>query len=670
LYFPTSRFDNTAEYTKIKTLTVNTFSYFDKNAVDCARLFVASINAEIFYFAGTKKLPEFITEISALQHQNVFETQNQNNSAGSAGFKPPKFKLKSTVNAGERNQYMHDVAVHFLIIHGNSEYTQKKYNDESQKCVPQLDYTELGKIYQSALKWYNAEVVTNPNYIRPNEFRGVSDTQNKMTEKNTENTANTVKQWQKPIPFGEIILPKFPTCSLPQTLTEYIETVSEFSETDPAMCGVLLLGVLGGVLHRKYEIVSTAGNTETLSLFSLIIAEPAERKSSVIKLVTKPLSTFESEYNISHQEEVSESRAERKILQKKLAEAEKSDDDNDIYSAQKNIDTFEEKQPISLMVDDTTPEALVCKMKSQGERIIVIASEGGFFKRIKGRYTPNNDDKNIYLKSHSGDRHSVDRIGRPSEILEKPAISIIMTVQKIIIDGFLADDEMQGTGMTARFLYAFCAEKAGNRKPTRSKTPEQFETIFEKYNKIIFEILNQTVTQSEIKLINLSESAFNTACSYFFAAENRTKDCTAGAKGWHGKSYGLMLKIAGILHAFECFEKGILPECERVSAENISRACELTDYLAANAEKAFSPHDKVNAEALYLLDKIKMTVPKNGESFTKTELLRLTHGRFKKAEDLLEPLSVLQDLGYITTDFLGTGGRPAERIIVNPMLKS
>jgi hypothetical protein len=255
-------------------------------------------------------------------------------------------------------------------------------------------------------------------------------------------------------------------------------------------------------------------------------------------------------------------------------------------------------------------------------------------------------------------------------VLENPAISIVMTVQNSVVTEFLSDSEMSGTGMTARFLYAFCEEKAGTRKPYRDRNITEYERVFEAYNKIICGILKSTVDVKEIKTFQLSDDAFLFACDYFEVCEKRILSGSERAKGWAGKCFGLSMRIAGLFHCFECFELNIQPENVQVTKENVSRAAKITDCLSEHAEKAFSPFDKINGDAIYLLKKIKAEVAKkNGNfDFSKTEILRMTHGRFKKAEDLVEPLTVLKDLGYITSNFLPTGGHPVEKICVNPCL--
>ncbi|GHU56370.1 hypothetical protein FACS1894132_13710 [Clostridia bacterium] len=571
--------------------------------------------------------------------------------------RPPKYKNHSSIPDDELEQHLYSVAQNFLFRCGICDYAFEKYMSESQKCLTKLNQNVLENIFEKAKLWYINDILSNPNYKKP----AIYDKQNQN------------QKWSEPIPLNEIRPPSFPVKCFPDTLCSFIIAVSEFSETSAEMCGVLLLGALGGVFQRKYEVVSTAGNAETLSIFAVAIAEPAERKSGVIRKVIEPFSQFEKEYNFNHKTEISKSIADKKILAKKLATAEKDGNDDELIDAQTAFDNFEEVFPLSLLSDDTTPEAIVVKMKNQGERTIVTASEGGFFKRIKGRYTPNGDDKEIYLKAHSGDRHSVDRIGRPSNVLENPAISIIMTAQKCVIEDFINTTEMNDTGMTARFLYAFCEEKAGNgRSPTRQNSLEYFEYIFSLYSEVIKFALKNTVDNKEILKIELSPEAFNFACNYFYACEKRIKEGSPNAKNWNGKAFGLAIRIAGLFHCFECFEKNIEPSSVKISELNMINSAYIVDCFAVHTEKIFSPSDKQNQDAIYLLGRIRQEMKnrKSNAPFSKTEIIRLTHGRFKNAEALIPALSVLEDYGYITTNFLQTGGRPTERIEINPNFMS
>lgn len=55
------------------------------------------------------------------------------------------------------------------------------------------------------------------------------------------------------------------------------------------------------------------------------------------------------------------------------------------------------------------------------------------------------------------------------------------------------------------------------------------------------------------------------------------------------------------------------------------------------------------------------------ERISKRDLIRLCHGKFKKAEDMEPAMQVLIEMNYIQRIYEQTRGKPKEFIILNPM---
>ena len=102
-------------------------------------------------------------------------------------------------------------------------------------------------------------------------------------------------------------------------------------------------------------------------------------------------------------------------------------------------------------------------MELQGGCITVASAEGGVFDSIAGRYdrAANFD---IYLKGHAGDTISVDRIGRKSNYIAKPRLTMILTIQPSVLYGLMDNATFRGRGLCGRFLYAMCKSKVGRRE--------------------------------------------------------------------------------------------------------------------------------------------------------------------------------------------------------------
>ena len=85
---------------------------------------------------------------------------------------------------------------------------------------------------------------------------------------------------------------------------------------DRDMAAVISLGVLATCLQGKYKIEGTPGYCEPLSLYTVVIAAPGERKSSVMRDMTTFLYEYEQEYNKAHSMEIRENHLQRESMER------------------------------------------------------------------------------------------------------------------------------------------------------------------------------------------------------------------------------------------------------------------------------------------------------------------------------------------------------------------
>ena len=168
-----------------------------------------------------------------------------------------------------------------------------------------------------------------------------------------------------------------------------------------------------------------------------------------------------------------QNKTERELLEKRLEAVKKTaanaknreqmeDARAEMLELSAQLAKFKDLHPTRLIVDDTTPEKLVDIMNEQGGSIAIISSEGGVFDALAGRYdrTYNFD---VYLKAFSGDVISIDRIGRKSNHVENPRLTMALTVQPNVIQGLMINDAFRGRGICGRLLYSVCKSKVGHR---------------------------------------------------------------------------------------------------------------------------------------------------------------------------------------------------------------
>jgi DNA primase (bacterial type) len=282
-------------------------------------------------------------------------------------------------------------------------------------------------------------------------------------------TKNHDIEWDEPIPFNEIELPDFPYQCLPSPLRHFVEALSESTQTPPEMSGLLSLGILSTALQSHYTVEITSDWKEPLCLFTVAIASPGERKSAVFAKLTAPIVEFEHEQHESNKTIIAQNETEKIVLEKALANAQNqasktanSENRKKVLDLSAELAAFEEKHSYRLLVDDTTPEKLTDIMAQQNGCISIFSAEGGVFEMIAGRYDKNLN-LDIYLKGHAGDTISVDRIGRKSNRISNPRLSMLLTVQPQILSGLMNNSTFRGRGLCGRFLYAICNSKVGKR---------------------------------------------------------------------------------------------------------------------------------------------------------------------------------------------------------------
>jgi replicative DNA helicase len=239
---------------------------------------------------------------------------------------------------------------------------------------------------------------------------------------------------------------------------------------------VLVLAVLAASAGGLVEVEIRPGWVEPTNLFVVCAMTPGSRKSAVYKDVTKPLGQLERELVVGRADDVLRREVERDVAEQAAAKAKdmagkaKPNEDaadllaNAIAAAQR-AKGMEVPVVPRLLADDATPEALASLLADQGGRIALLSPEGGVFDMMAGRYSsgsmPNLD---VYLKGHAGDPIRVDRKGRKPEHIERPAVTVGLTVQPDVLRLIADRPGFKGRGLLARFLWSLPASTVGRRE--------------------------------------------------------------------------------------------------------------------------------------------------------------------------------------------------------------
>ena len=461
-------------------------------------------------------------------------------------------------------------------------------------------------------------------------------------------------------------LPPFPVDALPEVLRKYVLAVAEHSQTAPDMAAVIGLGVLAVCLQGKYKVEGTPGYYEPLSLYTVVIAAPGERKSSVMRDMTQYLYEYEKEYNQSRAPEIKANQQQRESLerqisglQKKLERQEDREMELELQQLQEQLEDTPELKPVRFFADDCSSEALTSLMADNNGIFSVISTEGGIFDILAGRYS-HKANIDVWLKGHCGDAIYVDRMTRDSERILHPALSAILSIQPSVLDEIMSNTTMTGRGLIARFLYASPPSRIGSRVFRAPPIPPE---ISSDYRNLVFRLMSQPI-QNGIQTIRLSDKAMDVIDAYFGVHECFLAGEGQAISDWASKYIGTILRVAGLI---KCAEMNTFSE--EISADIMCRAIEIGKYFLTHAFYAYSMMgtDLSIQKAKFVLAKLKK---RSITEIKRSELFQICRGKFfKKTEELFPTLELLENHGYLRMEEpeRKSAGRPADvRIFVNP----
>ena len=241
-------------YTALKQRLLTSFPFFDANAMDAARFLFGTEDPQVIYHPGTITLNAFLDD---LENEQAFANMGR------------------AIPEGSRNSTMSRIGARIIKRYGDTPEAKELFLQAAEQCSPPLEERELESIWAGKQRLY-AKMCNQPGYIPPDAY----------------NSTGPVV-WDTPIPFDEYDLPAFPVDALPEVIRRYVLAVAESTQTSVDMAAVEALGVVSLCSQGKYFIRGNADWAEPLNTYTVVILPPAERKSSVLSMMIRPVEVFE-----------------------------------------------------------------------------------------------------------------------------------------------------------------------------------------------------------------------------------------------------------------------------------------------------------------------------------------------------------------------------------------
>mgnify|MGYP000624877358 CR=1 FL=1 len=472
--------------------------------------------------------------------------------------------------------------------------------------------------------------------------------------------------------------PEFPLEALPGVLRDMVRETAHSYQVPSDLPASLILAACAAAIGKQYRVQVKPDWTESCNLYIAVAMPPASRKSPVFKTIMEPLEELEKKHWKKHGDQIKEQSRQRAILEKSLKQAEnKAAKAETIEEQQKALELIsdlerrmpEVTKPLRILADDITPEKAANLLCENHGRLAIMSSEGGIFDTIAGRYSQNVSNLDVFLKAFSGDMLRVDRMGRETEIIENPCLTIGLTFQQSIFTNFNSKSEFRGRGLLGRFLFCSPVDMIGYRL---IDTPSIFPAIRAKYTNAIRALAANIDTDNATNFLMFSSEAKSALSKFQYKIESEMQpgERLSSISDWGGKLVGSVIRIAGILHAVKYeHESSNL----NIEVETIISAIAIGEYFIGHAEVVFNlmVGDAITEKCHKIMDWIKT---KGITRVSARDIQQGLRGTFKRSSELSPVINKLINNNYLIPVKMNKttrpGRKPSQEFIVHALLAS
>lgn len=322
-------------------------------------------------------------------------------------------------------------------------------------------------------------------------------------------------EWLEPSALSAKVEPEpYPIDALPPGILEAVKEVHEFVKAPFPMVATAALVALSLATQAHIDVQRSEKLHGPVSLFSLVIADSGERKSTCDGFFTTTLKEYQETQANAAKPILKDYEAMNKAWEAKcsgikekirqLAKTGKSTEEAETF-----LRKLEHEKPKSpriprLLYTDVTPEALAFGLAKKWPSGGVVSSEAGI---VFGSHGMGKDSamRNLGLLNQLWDGTSItiDRRTSESFVVKGVRLTIALQVQEPTLRGFLDQTGVlaRGSGFLARFLVSWPESTQGSRPFTEA--PSTWPNLA-KFNRRISEILERQANLDEDGALTLT----------------------------------------------------------------------------------------------------------------------------------------------------------------------
>lgn len=430
--------------------------------------------------------------------------------------------------------------------------------------------------------------------------------------------------------------------TLPDELKQTIYCVEQAVQSPLPLITTSLLSSLSSAVQGYIDIETVYGAVQPVSIFSLVIAESGERKSSTDRLLSKPLLALDMEEQSALRRQHAKTKidqiawdAKYKALEKQLQRAIQSDPEEIRAIKDALVDLWECKPDLMeatpTILNDVTSAALLQTLAGNGKVVTLASSDAGnLFSRT------NMDFMSSVNQIWDGEDVTVAR-KTGNQVINNGRLTLSLMVQPSVLMRTLErkDNLLRMSGYLARMLVTMPLSTQGHRL---NFATSQDDTHLKRFHHRLMRLAKESILhQAAQQRVTLKFTPEATKVMQDFyrvvEVELREKASLASIRDAGSKIVDNATRIAALIHAYQHGASST-----EVDANTAAAACHLsTFYLGEFAtvfgEKTVQQQAEENGNLLHQwLQKNGYAV--GGHTVTLTMLMRYGPYRIRKRADL------------------------------------
>lgn len=486
--------------------------------------------------------------------------------------------------------------------------------------------------------------------------------------------------WEEPVFFDNVELPQMSANLLPSYLGEYAGAVSKQVQAPEGMASLLGLSVIATAVQKKVVVSPEEHGdyVEPVNVWTVVVADPSERKSPVLREMKSPAEEWEMEQCALLKDEKTRVDTERAIAENRIkrlhSDAGKAETPEERIEIATEINELKDGMPDEvrypcLWTSNATPEQLEQMMSDNDEKFSVITDEGGIFEIMSGLYSNGKANFDVFLQGYSGNPTRTDRASRSAH-MKNPLLTVGLAIQPKVLENLSrgSKSSFRGTGLLSRFLYYKCETHRGQRLYAKQQpiTPE----VRNRYSLGLKALLDIPLEYDEYgnavpRRLHLDDDA-RALWILFYDEIERMLACGAEFEevaDWGGKLAGNTLRVAGLFHVVE---HGV--DTRAINRETVDRAIQLMRVLIPHA--MFALNATTTSGLARDAEHVYRWILRHGKrEFTTRGCQRDNQSRFPAVKELEPVLSELVARNIIRpVANLKSMGRPSSNYESNPAI--